>query len=141
MLLHGELEHHDVSVGTELNGKLPAVSGDRAQLLQVLLNLIVNAVEAMASVTDRERVLRLRSDVDEARVSIVVEDSGTGVDPENLDRIFDAFFTTKPSGMGMGLSICRSIIEAHEGRLSAQPGERYGTVVRFTLPADRRAVA
>jgi signal transduction histidine kinase len=112
------------------------VEGDRTQLQQVFMNLIVNAVEAMASVTDRERLLVIRSGVYEpGAVTITVEDSGIGIDPKDSKRIFEPFHTTKSDGMGMGLSICRSIIEAHGGRLWASPGASCGSVFHVVLPS------
>jgi signal transduction histidine kinase len=125
--LLAELRVHQVSVRTELNDTLPDVRGNRVQLQQVILNLIMNALEAMNSMTNRPRVLRLRSEIHERiGVLVSVEDSGAGVDPKDIDRIFDSFFTTKSQGMGMGLSICQSIIEAHQGRLWASSGVDHG---------------
>jgi PAS domain S-box-containing protein len=134
-LAHGELENRRVSLQNEMLHALPQVMADRVQLQQVFLNLITNAVDAMSSVTDRERVLTIKSRTDESdRVLITLEDSGTGIDPGDMDRIFDAFFTTKSDGMGMGLSICRSIIESHGGRLSAAPGHPHGSAFHVVLP-------
>jgi C4-dicarboxylate-specific signal transduction histidine kinase len=133
-LAHGELESHQVTLRTEL-GEAPEIMADRVQLQQVLLNLITNAAEAMVSVTDRARLLVVTSGSDEAGdVRITVEDSGPGIDPKDIDRIFHAFFTTKSHGMGMGLAICRSIIEAHGGRLWASPGNPHGAVFHVHLP-------
>ena len=135
-LAHGELENSRVSLRNEMLHALPQVVADRVQLQQVFLNLITNAVDAMSSVTDRERVLTIKSRIDESdRVLITLEDSGTGIDPGDMDRIFDAFFTTKSDGMGMGLSICRSIIESHGGRLSAAPRDPHGSTFQVVLPA------
>jgi len=115
--------------------ELPHVLIDRGQLLQVILNLVTNAIDAMGSNNGRARVLRLRSERHEsASVKVTVEDSGTGIDEENMDRIFEAFFTTKSHGMGMGLSICRSIVESHGGQLSASRGHPYGAVFQVVLP-------
>jgi signal transduction histidine kinase len=134
-LLEGELRANRALVQTDLLDGLPEVSGNRVQLQQVIVNLIVNAVEAMGSVTGRPRVLRLKTLIDKANhVLIGVEDSGPGIDVENIDRIFNAFFTTKTNGIGMGLSICRSIVEAHDGRLWVSPGVDHGTAFQFTLP-------
>jgi C4-dicarboxylate-specific signal transduction histidine kinase len=131
----GELEKHLVELRTELIAGLPPVSGDRIQLQQVILNLIMNGIEAMSSVNDRPRVLLIRSQVLESgTVSVSVQDCGTGLDPRLLPHIFDTFFTTKPAGIGMGLPISRSIIEAHEGRLSARPNDNFGATFDFTLP-------
>jgi signal transduction histidine kinase len=114
---------------------LPRVMGNRRQLLQVILNLMTNAVDSMSTIKARPRVLRVRfENAETARVSIVVEDSGSGIDPKLMDRIFDPFFSTKSHGMGLGLAICRSIIEAHGGQLSATPGDAYGCTFRVDLP-------
>jgi signal transduction histidine kinase len=99
--------------------------------------LIVNAVEAMSSVTDRERVLHIKSAIMPSGVRITVADAGTGIDQDSIERIFDTFFTTKSHGMGMGLSICRSIVEAHGGRLSVSPSHPYGSIFEIDLPAAR----
>jgi signal transduction histidine kinase len=105
------------------------------QVQQVVLNLMNNAIDAMAPVTDRARVLKVRSGMHNGSgISLSVEDSGTGIDPKDADRIFDAFFTTKTNGTGLGLSICRSIIEAHGGRLSAAPAAPHGSVFEVVLP-------
>jgi signal transduction histidine kinase len=105
------------------------------QLQQVILNLLINAVEAMAAVEERSRQLMIRSCRHlTGDVLVAVRDTGIGLDPRQAERIFDSFYTTKPKGMGLGLSICRSLIEAHGGRLWAAPHEEYGTVVQFTLP-------
>jgi PAS domain S-box-containing protein len=133
-LVHGELESHQISLQHEIFDGLPRVMAERVQLQQVLLNLIMNAVEAMISITDRERVLAVQSRVCEPdHVLITVEDSGTGIDPSEMDRIFDAFFTTKTQGMGMGLSICRSIIEAHGGLLWASARSPWGSMFCMKL--------
>jgi signal transduction histidine kinase len=103
----------------------------------VIINLVMNGIEAMQSVTDRPRELTIRSHQDEThRVLVTVTDSGTGISAENVDRLFDAFFTTKSSGMGMGLSICRSIIEAHGGRLWTTANAPHGATFQFTLPVN-----
>ena len=133
--LRGELNSKRIFVRTELVETLPKLLADRVQLQQVLLNLIMNASEAMTSMPQGGRTLTIRSQVrgpDE--VVIQVEDSGPGIDAKHIDRIFDSLFTTKSSGMGMGLSICRSIIEAHNGRLSVSPGIDRGSVFQITLP-------
>jgi signal transduction histidine kinase len=124
------MENRRVSLQNEMLHAVPQVMADRVQLQQVFLNLIT-----MSSVTDRERVLTIRSRIVEPdRVQITLEDSGTGIDPSAVDRIFDAFFTTKSDGMGMGLSICRSIIESHGGRLSAAPRHPHGSTFQVVLP-------
>jgi signal transduction histidine kinase len=113
------------------------LSASKGQLQQVMLNLITNAVEAMRPITDRARVLRVSSRfVGGQSVLIDVADTGTGIEPKNVDGLFDAFFTTKPHGTGMGLAICRSIVEAHGGRLSVAPNEPHGAVFRFMLPVE-----
>jgi signal transduction histidine kinase len=131
-----QLESHRIRLQRELREGLPQVSADRVQLQQVLLNLITNAIDAMSAVDDRERVLTIRSEpCENDHVLIAIEDSGTGFDPRHDERIFDAFFTTKPHGMGMGLSICRSIIEAHGGRLWAALRKPHGSVFYVKLPS------
>jgi signal transduction histidine kinase len=132
-LQHDDLLKHSIQLQTEPGTQLPAVLGDRTQLQQVLLNLIANAVDAMAS-RDGPRILRVRSDAYEGDGVIVsVADTGPGVSSQDSERIFNPLFTTKPDGMGMGLSICRAIVEAHEGRLWATPNSPQGTVFQFTL--------
>lgn len=134
-LTRGELQRYDVLLETELAADLEPVSGDRGQMQQVILNLIVNGIEAMTADIDRPRVLQLSSRMAEpGNVLIAVADTGTGLDPTKASHIFDAFFTTKPEGMGMGLSICRSIVEAHGGRLWASPNSPRGSIFQFTVP-------
>jgi signal transduction histidine kinase len=131
----GEVRRHAVSLQTELAPNCPPVAADRIQLQQVILNLLLNGIEAMAGVNGRRRELRIRSQADGSdSVLVAVQDSGLGLDPRNLSRIFDAFFSTKPGGMGMGLSISRSIIEAHGGRLWATTNPGPGATFQFTLP-------
>jgi PAS domain S-box-containing protein len=134
-LVTGVLEKQHISLRTELRPELPPVLGDRVQLQQVFLNLIMNGIEAMNAILDRPRVLLIRSEARESGLEVAVKDSGTGLDPQHLERIFDTFFTTKASGMGMGLSISRSIIEAHSGRLwaSRDPATQ-GAIFHFSLP-------
>ena len=135
-LTHSEAVKNGVSVQTKLAEHLPLIQGDQVQLQQVMLNLIMNAVEAMSSHAAGARDLLIRSaKTRSGGVLVAVRDSGSGVDPANLERIFDAFFSTKADGLGMGLSICRAIIQAHGGRLSATRGAARGTILRFTLPA------
>jgi C4-dicarboxylate-specific signal transduction histidine kinase len=124
-----------VWVQTRLSEGLFPVYGDRVQLQQVVLNLLLNAVEAMGSVEAKPRDLLISTEQDHTGVLVAVRDSGPGLDPSHLERVFDAFYTTKSSGMGMGLSICRSIIEAHGGRLWAEANEPRGAIFQFTLPA------
>jgi PAS domain S-box-containing protein len=134
-LIPNELEKQHVSVRMELEATPPAVLGDRVQLQQVLLNLITNGVEAMNSVSDRPRVLMLQSRAGASALEVTVQDSGTGLDPRHVPHLFDTFFTTKTTGMGMGLSISRSIIEAHSGRLWASPDRTsQGAAFHFSLP-------
>ena len=134
-LTSGELRRHDVLLETELSAELEPITGDRGQMEQVILNLTINAIEAMATDDHPPRVLRIISQMArEDDVLIAVADTGTGLDPATGDGIFDAFFTTKPDGMGMGLSICRSIIEAHGGRLWVSPNSPRGSIFQFTVP-------
>ena len=134
-LTHGEVVKHGVSVQTHLAEGLPRIHGDRVQLQQVLLNLILNAVEALSGVSAGARELRIGTGPDAAGgVLVTVQDSGPGLPPESVDRLFDAFYTTKPDGMGMGLSICRSIVEAHGGQIWAARAAGPGATVQFTLP-------
>jgi len=140
-LVHGELINYRVSAISNLLPNLPRVRADRVQLQQVILNLIMNAVEAMGTVADQERVLNVASQLDEPNaVLVTVQDSGPGIDPNRIDRIFDAFFSTKSSGMGMGLFICRSIVESHGGRLWATAAVPHGAMFHLVLPiADTAA--
>jgi signal transduction histidine kinase len=136
-VMDAELRARQIVVATELAEPSPSTIGDRVQLQQVVLNLIMNGVEAMSLVADRPRLLRISSQREPPDSALVgVEDSGTGLDPAIVERMFDPFFTTKGSGMGMGLSICRSIIDNHGGRLWALPASSRGAVVQFTLPAE-----
>jgi C4-dicarboxylate-specific signal transduction histidine kinase len=136
-LTQSELQKHPIELRTHLSSEVPRVPADRIQLQQVILNLIVNAIDAMSGVGDRPRELMVGSGRGDANdVFVEVRDSGSGLDPGNLNRLFESFYTTKPHGMGMGLSISRSIVEAHGGRLWATPNEPHGAVFRFTLPID-----
>ena len=141
-LAHSEVGRHRVSLRTELAAGLPPVLGDRIQLQQVILNLVMNGMEALSSVADRSRELLIRSGTHEPQsIFVAVRDSGIGLDSQTLERIFDAFYTTKPEGMGMGLSISRSIVEAHGGRLWATPNDDHGATFQFSLPAGSEGVS
>jgi PAS domain S-box-containing protein len=155
LILHPEINRHQVSLQTQLVSNLPIVFGDRIQLQQVILNLILNAIQAMSSVAEGPRRLEVISEafyrrsgsnlgenqddgmggISSTTVLVTVRDSGPGLDPQSIDRLFDAFYTTKPQGLGMGLAISRSIIEAHAGRLWAKPNAPLGAVFQFTVPA------
>lgn len=135
-LVHSELRKQGVLVWTELPAELPPVVADRIQLLQVFMNLIRNAMEAMDGVRGRTKLLMIRSSIHEPEtVTVIFEDTGTGIDPGETERIFDALFTTKSSGTGLGLTICRSIVEAHGGRLWALPRVPHGTAFHVVLPS------
>ena len=135
-LVTGELEKHHISTQSDLHPDLTPVLADRIQLQQVVLNLIMNGIEAMTSLMGRPRRLLIRSRMRECgNVLVAVQDTGAGLDPQNASRIFDAFFTTKLAGMGMGLPICRSIVEAHGGRLLLAPNKSKGATFEFTIPA------
>ena len=129
-----EAASNGVSVRTQLAEGLPRVQGDRVQLQQVLINLIINAIEAMRDVGEGERELLISSRNEPDGVSVEVRDSGPGFAPADTDRVFEAFYSTKPSGLGLGLSICRSIIEAHNGRLWASANLPRGASFQFALP-------
>jgi signal transduction histidine kinase len=136
-LTGGELRSNAVALHVVLAAGDQPVLGDRVQLQQVLLNLIMNGVEAMRGVTERKRELRVSSTLAEpGSVLISVEDTGAGLDPAVAQRIFEPFFTTKSEGLGMGLSICRSIVEGHRGRLWAAARAPHGAAVRFTVPIE-----
>ena len=131
-----QLQRNRVSVEVELDEHLPLVNADRVQLQQVLVNLITNAIDAMAE-KKWPRILRIKSAAQEpGGVLISVADTGKGIDPKIVDRIFNPLFTTKSNGMGMGLAICRSIIEGHDGRLQVSAGAEGGAVFQFVLPAN-----
>ena len=137
-MVRAPVEKNMVSVRTRLSPGLNSVWGDRVQLQQVVLNLVLNAVEAMGSVAEGARTLTITTENDAAGILVVVQDSGPGIDPEHLQRVFDTFYTTKDTGLGMGLSICRSIIAAHGGRLWAEAGQPRGAIFQFTLPAPQQ---
>src|ERR1700759_5651327 len=134
-LTRTEAADNSVSVRTQLAEGLPRVQGDRVQLQQVLLNLIINGIEAMRDVGEEERELLISTGDEPDGVSVEGRDSGPGFAPAALERLFEAFYTTKPDGLGLGLSICRSIIEEHNGRLWASPNVPRGAIFRFTAPA------
>ena len=144
-LARSELQRNGVALDTRLSDDVhyvPLIFADRIQLQQVILNLIINAIEAMSGAADGPRELLIRSGIAESqRVLVAVRDSGPGLDPKSLDRLFDAFYTTKPQGLGMGLAICRSIIDAHGGRLWATANDDRGATFQFTLPIGSTRVA
>ena len=136
-LTRGEAVKTGVSVRTQLADGLPLIEGDRVQLQQVVLNLIINAIEAMSGISEGARELLISTGKPSSGgVLVAVQDSGPGLDPASFERLFEAFYTTKPSGLGMGLSICRSIIEAHGGRLWASANEPRGAIFQFLTPAQ-----
>jgi C4-dicarboxylate-specific signal transduction histidine kinase len=135
-MVGGPIEKNKASVRTRLATSLIFVWGDRVQLQQVVLNLILNAVEAMGSLEERARTLSITTEQrGGTSILVAVHDSGPGIHPEHMQRVFDPFYTTKDSGLGMGLSICRSIVVAHGGRLWIEASQPRGTVFQFTLPA------
>jgi signal transduction histidine kinase len=134
-LVQDKARTHGVSIRGEAAADLPPVVADRVQVQQVILNLVMNAIEAMSPVTEQPRVLAVGADKYRAdAVRVAIRDSGVGLDPQHRARIFDAFYTTKPEGMGMGLAISSSIVEAHGGRLWATPNDGPGETFQFTLP-------
>jgi C4-dicarboxylate-specific signal transduction histidine kinase len=136
-----EFERNNVIVRTELAGELPPVRGDRVQLQQVILNLLLNASDAMSGVDDRPRQLLIRTErAEQDRVRLSVRDTGVGFEPQGVDRLFDAFYTTKSSGMGIGLSVSRSIIESHRGRLWATRNDGPGVTFSFSIPCGPQDV-
>jgi signal transduction histidine kinase len=136
-LMTGELCRNDILLETRLLAGPAPVVGDRIQLQQVILNLVANSIEAMSASIDQPRTLRIRSrTIAPDGVLVDVEDTGVGIDLTTMNRMFDAFFTTKPNGLGMGLSICLSIVEAHGGRLWASANVPRGSVFHFTVPAS-----
>jgi signal transduction histidine kinase len=136
-LLLSQAQTNDVAIRTGLDESLPMIRGDRVQLQQVILNLAVNAIEATAGIAGRERIVRIDTGIGGGgEIVLSVEDTGSGIAPAAMDRVFEAFYTTKANGMGMGLSICRSIVEAHDGRLSVARGSPVGTIFRAILPTS-----
>ncbi len=140
-LTRGELAKRRIELRTRLADDLPRVSGDRIQLQQVILNLTLNAVEAMANTLEPRELTLFTERAAEGDVLIAVRDRGIGIHPQDMPRVFEAFFTTKPAGMGMGLSICRSIVQAHGGRIWVEANQDAGITVRFTLPAEKAGQA
>jgi C4-dicarboxylate-specific signal transduction histidine kinase len=133
---------HAVETRLELASELPLVEGHRRQLEEVIFNLVHNAIEAMDATTDRDRVLRVRTELNgPGAIAVAVRDSGPGIDPKRLDSIFGAFFTTKSHGMGLGLAICRTIIEHHGGRLTASSDGKNGSLFQFVLPILKNATS
>jgi C4-dicarboxylate-specific signal transduction histidine kinase len=133
-LVQREIHNHRAALQLDLASNLPAVVADRVELQQVVINLIANSVQAMAAVPDRPRHLVVRSFAQADEVVVSVRDSGIGIDPSSMNRLFNAFFTTKADGMGMGLSICRSIIQSHGGRIWASNNTGPGMTFQFALP-------
>ena len=139
-LTRGETAKNAISVEIRVAERLPPVQGDRVQLQQVILNMLINAIEAMSAIKEGPRHLLISTRKTESEsVLLEVRDSGPGLAPETVDRLFESFYTTKPDGLGMGLSICRSIIEAHQGRLWASANTPRGAVFQFTLPTHSYA--
>jgi C4-dicarboxylate-specific signal transduction histidine kinase len=137
-----EVQRNHVALETQLSDDMPLVFADRIQLQQVMLNLMMNAIEAMSGAADGPRELLVRSGPNESQgVLVSVQDSGPGLDPKSVDHLFDAFYTTKPHGLGMGLAISRSLIEAHGGRLWAAANTPHGAVFQFTLPIGSEKVS
>ena len=134
-LCQGEARKHRVELRVQLPGDLPPVRGDRVLIQQVVLNLVMNGIEAMSGAQDHSRELMIQAQGEAGEVRVTVRDSGIGLDPQTVTRIFDALYTTKPGGMGMGLSISRTIVENHGGRLSVVARDRRGATFEFTLPA------
>jgi signal transduction histidine kinase len=136
LIFRQEALSHGVSLRQELASALPQVLGDRVQLQQVIMNLLMNGIQATSAATGRRHELRIRTQKHGPdRILVAVEDSGTGIEPQNMDRLFSAFFTTKPNGLGIGLSICRSIVEQHGGDIWATRNSAEGSTFQFTLPA------
>lgn len=138
MLSRSELELRHISVDDRLSAANSFITGDSVQIQQVLLNLVMNAVEAMAEVTSRPCTITLATSNVEESVVVEIADTGSGIEPERLEQIFDSFYSTKAQGMGMGLTISASIIERHRGKLTARRREPHGTVFTFALPIAAR---
>jgi signal transduction histidine kinase len=139
-MIRDQAVKHGISVRTELAQSLPSIQGDQVQLQQVVLNLIVNAIEAMSGTSQATRELLIRTEAGGAgNVLVIVADSGPGLAPTALAKLFEPFYTTKPEGLGLGLSICRSIVEAHGGQLSARANAPHGAVFQFFVPAEQHS--
>jgi signal transduction histidine kinase len=135
------LKKHNIATRVELKAELPQIIGHHGQLREVLVNLIQNAIDAMDMVDDDRRVLRVKTGYDgDDAISIEIEDTGPGIDPKKSNKVFDAFFTTKPHGMGLGLAICRMIIERHGGQLVVSSADPHGAVFRIILPQMKLAL-
>jgi signal transduction histidine kinase len=141
VFLHGDLQAHGISVDADLSRRLPTVRANKAQLQQVFVNLILNAMEAMDTVRDRPRALTIRNDCVDDEIRVDVQDSGPGIDADTAPQIFEAFYTTKARGTGMGLAICKSIVESHGGRLWATANDRHGATFHVALPRGAAATA
>ena len=137
-IFHTESIFRNVHVETEFDGSLPPVLGDKVQLQQVVLNLILNAADAMSHNPPEQRQIILRTGVKDDRIRVTVRDFGPGIDKENLERIFESFFTTKGAGLGMGLAVCRTIVEAHEGRIWAENNPDSGATFFFEIPISEK---
>jgi signal transduction histidine kinase len=136
--MQGQFRDNRVTVYSNLANDLPRIFGDRIQLQQVVLNLLINAIDAMNALPNHNREIRVNSSKCNIRgVAVTIEDTGVGIDPGSITHVFDAFHSTKRDGMGIGLSICRSTIEAHGGHIWAIPTKRRGATFCFTLPGDR----
>ena len=134
-LVRIDLQKHEIELRTQFDDRIPKVVGNQVQLQQVILNLVMNAIEAMSSL--QTRVLRIKTELSQSsKVHVSIEDTGTGIRPSDVDRLFKPMFTTKARGMGMGLSICQSMIENHDGRIWASPGATGGSIFQFELPTS-----
>ena len=134
-MLHGELRNNGIVILTQLASEPPLVTAHRGQLQEVFVNLVQNSIDAMGAMTDRSRVLQIRTEQRKpSAVAILVEDSGPGIDPKEMEKIFDPFVTTKAKGMGLGLALCRMIIEQHGGQLSASSDATSGAKFQISLP-------
>lgn len=139
-LLRTDIRRRGVTLESFLRDDLPAVAIDRVQIQQVIMNLVINGLDALNGITDRPRVLRIHTGRDVEAILVRVEDSGVGLDPATVERLFERFFTTKPEGLGMGLAICQSIITSHGGRLDTKPNKGPGATFQFTLPIETRVI-